>query len=221
MGLLDAVGSAVTAAADSASAAESGGGGGGIATAGKLLSAVTDSFEKAGVDLGPIDDVLQGAMEGFASRGLGGALDGALDGLGMPDWLGDIAGGVLDFCSGNYVGVAEAGLDILGDVAKACGGKELAGFLEAARNITGMFAGNMNISMSNAGQILGEVSESIGMIEDALGGKEAEGEAGAQLAEMADADPQSLEMTKDLLGRASTRAGEVDISAHQGSALRA
>ena len=193
MGLLDAVGNAVSAATDAVGDVVGDIGEAVGDVGGGVVDVVSDSFEAVGIDLGPVDDVLKGAMEGLADGGLGGALDGALDELGMPDWIGDVAGGVLDFCTGNYVGAAAQGLDALGDVAKACGGPEIAGFLEAGSEVTGMFAGGTGVDVGSVGDLLGSAGDSVEMIDEALGGVEAfaKGDlvgAGDQLLDMVGGD---------------------------------
>ncbi|QDG51108.1 hypothetical protein FIV42_10290 [Persicimonas caeni] len=117
-------------------------------------------------------DVVDGALEVISSGSLGQMLNTGLDKLGMPDWIGDIGGGVLDFCTGNWVGAAANGLDALEDVAKACGGDEIAGFLKAGSNITGMFAGGGLGKMGKAGELIDTATDSLGMVDDALGGIE-------------------------------------------------
>ena len=99
-------------------------------------------------DGGLLDDV----MDIVTSGSFGSMLNTGLDKLGLPDWIGDVAGGALDFCTGNYVGFAANALDAAEDLARACGGDEIAGFLKTAGSVTGMFAG---------GSALGEAGEAI------------------------------------------------------------
>ncbi len=118
-------------------------------------------------DGGLLDDV----MDVVTSGSFGSMLNTGLDKLGLPDWIGDVAGGALDFCTGNYVGFAANALDAAEDLARACGGDEIAGFLETAGSITGMFAG---------GSALGEAGEAIAtatsLIESGAGMLEKAGE---------------------------------------------
>ncbi|MBA2664458.1 MAG: hypothetical protein H0U74_19380 [Bradymonadaceae bacterium] len=103
--------------------------------------------------------------EVLSAGGLGSMLNAGLDALGLPDWVGDIAGATLDFCTGNYVGAAANALDALEDVAKACGSEELAGFLKTGSQITNMFAPS---GMAKLGQ-LGDMAASASKLADQLG----------------------------------------------------
>ncbi len=99
-------------------------------------------------DGGLLDDV----MDVVTSGSFGSMLNTGLDKLGLPDWIGDVAGGALDFCTGNYVGFAANALDAAEDLAMACGGDEIAGFLKTASSVTGMFAGGS--SLGQAGEAI-------------------------------------------------------------------
>lgn len=173
MGLLssigDAVGGAIDAATDVVSDVAEGVGDavGGAESA--LTGMVGDTFESITDSLGPIGDVFDGAMDVLSAGSFGSMLNAGLDKLGMPDWIGDIGGGVLDFCTGNFVGAAANGLDALEDVAKACGGDELAGYLKAGSQVTGMFAGGPGAIGGKAGQLIDTAQDSVGMIDDAMG----------------------------------------------------
>ena|SRR5690554_1282385 len=110
---------------------------------GKGLDGIEGLFNRDSVEIGGekksggflklVGDVFSGKTS------IGSAVNGALDGLGLPDWLGDIAGAAVDFGTGNFVGGIENGLLVAGHVAEACGGEELAGFCRAASDVTGMF----------------------------------------------------------------------------------
>lgn len=106
----------------------------------------TQSSSSSGA-LGALGDVFAGGEGPLSSvfdiigaGSFGCMLNEGLDTMGLPDWVGDVAGGVLDFATGNYVGVAANALDAAEDLAKACGSDELAGFLKAGANITGMLS---------------------------------------------------------------------------------
>lgn len=180
MGFFDAIGSAFSAVTDVVSSAVNVVAdvatldfGGAAKSLGGLIGGIGDTFEAVTGMLGPIGDVLNDALGALASGGgLGGILNSALDSLGLPDWIGDIAGGVLDFCTGNYVGALANGLDALEDVAKACGGDEIAGFLKAGSQVTGMFSGSMNIDPGQIGGLLGSASDTLATINTTLGGVE-------------------------------------------------
>ncbi len=174
MGLLDSIGHAVSAAVDTVEDVT-----GDIGHAvedvgkdlGKGMSEIGDSFEQIGKDLGPLGDIVDGAMDILSSGSLGGMLNTAMDKLGLPDWVGDVGGGVLDFCTGNWVGAAANGLDALQDVADACGAHELGGFLKAGSKITGMFAGNIGgTGLGEVDQLIGEAKKTVGTIDKAMGG---------------------------------------------------
>src|SRR5690554_4875026 len=176
MGIFDAIGNAVSAAVDVVGdMAEIAVGvatldvGGVMDGVGALVQDVGDTFEAVTEALGPIGTVLEEAVGALTSGGgLGGILNSALDSLGLPDWIGDVAGGVLDFCTGNYVGAVANGLDALEDVAKACGGDEIAGFLKAGAGVTGMFSGGIGGDVGKIGEVLGGVSGTISNVENAM-----------------------------------------------------
>lgn len=183
MGIFDAIGDAVSAAVDVVGdMAEVAVGvatldvGGVIDGMSAMVEDVGDTFEAVTEALGPVGSVLEEAVGAIASGGgLGGILNTALDSLGLPDWIGDVAGGVLDFCTGNYVGAVANGLDALEDVAKACGGDEIAGFLKVGSEVTGMFSpgglgklGKLG-GAGQVGQVLGQVSATVSNIEHSMG----------------------------------------------------
>src|SRR5690554_720050 len=177
MGIFDAIGNAVSAAVDVVGdMAEIAVGvatldvGGVMDGVGALVEDVGDTFEAVTEALGPIGSVLEEAVGALTSGGgLGGILNSALDSLGLPDWIGDIAGGVLDFCTGNYVGAVANGLDALEDVAKACGGDEIAGFLKVGSEVTGMFSAGGLGGAGKIGEVLGGVSGTVSNIENSMG----------------------------------------------------
>ncbi len=173
MGLLSSIGDAVGGAIDAATDVVSDvaeGVGDAVGGAGSALTGmVGDTFESITDSLGPIGDVVDGAMDVLSAGSLGSMLNAGLDKLGMPDWIGDIGGGVLDFCTGNFVGAAANGLDALEDVAKACGGDELAGYLKAGSQVTGMFAGGAGAIGGKAGQLIDTAQDSVSMIDDTMG----------------------------------------------------
>jgi hypothetical protein len=172
MGFLDAVGNAISSAAEAVADVAGDVGGAVSDVASGVGGMVGDTFEAIDAGLGPLSGLVDGAMEVLSSGSLGGMLNTALDKLGMPDWIGDIGGGVLDFCTGNMVGAAANGLDALEDVAKACGGDELAGFLKAGSQITGMFSGGTTVGMGQVDDLIGTASKSISSVDDALDGVE-------------------------------------------------
>src|SRR5690554_2803756 len=177
MGIFDAIGNAVSAAVDVVGdMAEIAVGvatldvGGVMDGVGALVQDVGDTFEAVTEALGQIGTVLEEAVGALTSGGgLGGILNSALDSLGLPDWIGDIAGDVLDFCTGNYVGAVANGLDALEDVAKACGGDEIAGFLKVGSEVTGMFSGGGLGGAGKIGEVLGGVSGTVSNIDKAMG----------------------------------------------------
>ncbi len=176
MGILgsigDAIGGAIDAATDVAGDVVDGVGDAVGDVASDIGGAVGDTFEAIGDGLGPLGDVVDGALEVLSAGSLGTMLNEGLDKLGMPDWIGDIGGGVLDFCTGNFVGAAANGLDALEDVAKACGADELAGFLKAGSNVTGMFAGGGLGKLGKAGELIDTATDSLEAVDGAMDGIE-------------------------------------------------
>lgn len=177
MGFFDAVGGAISAAVDvvgdmaevatSVATLDVGGVMDGM---GSLVEDVGDTFEAVTDCLGPLGSVVDEAVGALTSGGgLGGILNSAMDSLGLPDIVGDIAGGVLDFCTGNYVGAVANGLDALEDVASACGGDEIAGFLKAGSEVTGMFSGGLGGGAGKIGEVLGGISGTVSNVENTMG----------------------------------------------------
>ncbi|TXD36479.1 hypothetical protein FRC98_11600 [Lujinxingia vulgaris] len=111
-------------------------GGDGIDALGGLFEG--DSVEIGGKeDSGGFFDLVGDVFKGKMS--IGSAANSALDGLGLPDWVGDVAGAAVDFGTGNVAGGIENGLKVAGHVAEACGGEEIAGFCRSASDVVGMF----------------------------------------------------------------------------------
>ena len=83
-----------------------------------------------------------GALKRVITAGsVGSMVNAGLDQLGLPDVIGDIVGGVVDACMGNYVGAAANAMDAAEDLAKSCGSDEIAGYLKMGSQLTGMVAG--------------------------------------------------------------------------------
>lgn len=182
MGILDAVGNAlstvsnvvsdsISLAADVATLDFKGA----VDDIGGLVGHITDSFESLSEGLGPLGGVFKDALSNLAAgSGLGSLLNSALDSLGLPDWIGDIAGGVLDFCTGNYIGAIANGLDALEDVAQACGGEELAGFLKAGSQVTGMFSGPISTAGADKlNGLVGSAGDTLSALEGSVSGVDA------------------------------------------------
>lgn len=122
---------------------------------------------------GPVDEMTSGKKEGgmfskifdavtdvISSGSLGCMLNTGLDKMGLPDVIGDIAGGVLDFATGNYVGVAANALDACEDLAKACGADDIAGYLKTGAEITSMFSS----PTGEIGAIVGKVAQGVDVL---------------------------------------------------------
>ncbi len=135
----------------------------GVVTAATTL--VSDTFELADTLTGGV----LGKLSDFMGGSLGTMLNKGLDALGLPDWVGDIAGATLDFCTGNYIGAAANALDALEDVAKACGGDELAAFLKTGSEITNMFSPAGAMNLGKVGEIANAASAIIDKIEVGMG----------------------------------------------------
>lgn len=111
-------------------------GGDGIDVLGGLFEG--DSVEIGGKeDSGGLFDLVGDVFSGRMS--IGTAANNALDGLGLPDWVGDIAGTVVSLGTMDIAGGIENGLKVAGHVAEACGGEEIAGFCRSASDVVGMF----------------------------------------------------------------------------------
>lgn len=125
----------------------------------------TDIFEKKSDSGG---GGLFSKLGNLLGGSIGTMLNKALDSLGLPDWVGDIAGAAVDFCTGNYVGAVANGLDALEDVARACGGDELAGFLKAGSDITNMFAPTSLGNLGKVGELASSAKQVTSQIETGL-----------------------------------------------------
>lgn len=133
--------------------------------AGVASDIISDTFEIGNKLTGG----LLGELSEFMGGSLGAMLNKGLDALGLPDWVGDVAGGVLDFCTGNFVGAAANGLDALEDLAKACGGDELAAFLKTGSDITNMFSPSGAASLGQIGEIANKASGIVDKLEVGMG----------------------------------------------------
>jgi hypothetical protein len=114
-----------------------------------LMKSIGDLFSGGKPTGSEIGGVIGGFLETAGSlgqMGIGGQINNMVDSLGLPDWIGDIAGGVADFATGNFVGAAANGMDALGDGVKALGklsdkiGKsKTEGYAEAGGQVSGMY----------------------------------------------------------------------------------
>ncbi|MGM0557748.1 MAG: hypothetical protein ACQEVA_15295 [Myxococcota bacterium] len=114
-----------------------------------LMESIGDLFSGGKPTGSEIGGVIGGFMETVGSlgqMGLGGQVNNLVDSLGLPDWIGDIAGGVADFATGNFVGAAANGMDALGDGVKALGKlsdkigqSKTEGYAEASGQVSGMY----------------------------------------------------------------------------------
>lgn len=126
------------------------------------------------------DRLIEGKDDGFGSilsalkrvitaGSVGSMVNAGLDQLGLPDVIGDIVGGVVDACMGNYVGAAANALDAAEDLAKSCGGDEIAGYLKMGSQLTGMVAGGPG----QFADVVDKVSTGISLLEMGQGTVEA------------------------------------------------
>lgn len=119
-----------------------GGGGGGFA----------DLFE-GGAGGGLVGSVLSefvGAATSLFEGGPGGLVDQVFDTLGLPDWLGDIAGGVVDGLTGNWGGMVEQGLELLGGLTGGDSSVDLSEYREVGDQVRGMYSGERATGASEA-----------------------------------------------------------------------
>lgn len=105
-----------------------------------IAGEVTDYFNLDNLSLKGLG---KGAWDGLKTvlsggGGLGHVVDGALDGLGLPDWVGNFAGAAVNFATMNHGGAAELLLKGGGMLAGEAGLDGLEGFLSTAGDITGM-----------------------------------------------------------------------------------
>ncbi|RDV37917.1 hypothetical protein DV096_12470 [Bradymonadaceae bacterium TMQ3] len=111
-------------------------GGDGIEALGGLFD--SDSVEIGGKEeSGGFFDLIGDVFKGKMS--IGTAANNALDSLGLPDWVGDVAGTVVSLGTMDIAGSIENGLKVAGQIAEACGGEEIAGFCRSASDAVGMF----------------------------------------------------------------------------------
>lgn len=114
-----------------------------------LFNAVGDLFSGGKTNATEVGGVIGGFMETVGSLGqfgLGGQVNNLVDSLGLPDWIGDIGGGVADFMTGNFIGAAANGMDLMGDVVKGAGQlidkigqSKTDGYVEASGQVQGMY----------------------------------------------------------------------------------
>lgn len=131
--------------------------------------------------LGGAKDVLTGRET------MGGAVGGALDSLGLPDWATDFAGAAVDYKTGNIPGAIEHGASGIGHVAEEAGAEGVADFAHTASDVTGMYNDVQGSIMGGRG-IPGGVSAVADGLDD-LGGRADgladQGEIGIETAEAA------------------------------------
>lgn len=130
------------------------------------IDTLSDVFEQGKEVLSKGRKILKDVQEIATAGSFGRMLNVGLDKIGLPDIVGDVAGCVLDVCTGNIPGAISNGLDVAEDVAKACGGDELAGYLKAGANITGMFSGPSG--MGRAAEVISTVGKAAGALDGGL-----------------------------------------------------
>ena len=93
------------------------------------------------------------------------ALDGILEKLGAPDWIGDVTGFVADGLTGNIPGAISSALDALEDAAEWTGDYGISDFLGVAADATDIFGGGA----FNIGDAAGYADTAGGLL-DLVGG---------------------------------------------------
>lgn len=106
---------------------------------------VSDAKDYFNVDNFSLKGMGKGALEGFKDMlsgkgGLGHVVDGALDGLGLPDWVGNFVGAAVSFMTFDPSGY-ELLLKGGGMIAGEMGHEGLEKFLDVAGDVTGMAVG--------------------------------------------------------------------------------
>lgn len=110
---------------------------------GDAVSSVSDAFSAA-VDAVAGEDTFLGGLVGdlgisdiieYATSGPGALLEALCDKLELPEWCGDIASGIANAVTGNWVGLVEDCIDLADNILVAVGAEDLAGYLEVAMDI--------------------------------------------------------------------------------------
>lgn len=117
MGLLSSIGNAVSNVSDAFGAVVDG-----VVGEGTLLGKVA---EQVG-----LSDLVE-----LATAGPGTLLEAMCDRLNLPEWCGDVAGGVGNLLSGNLPGVVQDAVDLAENIADELGAERLSEYLNNAADI--------------------------------------------------------------------------------------
>ena len=122
------------------------------------IGSIADAFKGGKATGTEVGGVVGGFLETGGTifqSGVGQQVSGLCDKIGLPEWLGDIGGGVADGFTGNWTSVAGHGADLLGDVSKEIGkavdkgkGKSSKSdsYAEASGQVSGMYNEEPSVS---------------------------------------------------------------------------
>lgn len=133
MGLLSSIGNAVSNVSDALGVVVEG-----VVGEGSLLGKVANQVG--------LSDLVE-----LATAGPGAMLEAMCDRLNLPEWCGDVAGGVGNLLAGNLPGVVQNAVDLAENIATEIGAEKLSDYLNNASNIgdiaMDLMAGNFDAAL--------------------------------------------------------------------------
>lgn len=167
-----------------------------------VFESVTDGvggvFDGVDFDGDTLKDVASALFEGgkgilSGQNSVGGAVGGAVDAVGLPDWASDFTAMTVDFATMNAIGGTDHAVSLAGGIAESAGADGVADFLDVAGNVTGMFN---DVSMTiGAEAIKAKFTGGMGGVDGVLGQL---GQAG------------NLGQVGDIVGQAGELGGHLD-----------
>lgn len=129
---------------------------------GNAVSSVSDAFSTVVDVVAGENTIIGGLAEAlgvsdvieFATSGPGALLEALCDKLELPEWCGDVAGGIANALSGNVIGLIDDCIDLADNVLAAVGAEDLAGYLESARDIGDIAMNMLGGDFSSASEAL-------------------------------------------------------------------